>query len=161
MVYNKSKNPKLQYLHIMYVSVHSSVNGIILTLNNYIKAYKLQIYFFFFKKNNKIYAGHIKYIAYWTICTVYIQKFKLSRYLQIHVCLQISCLIYTGISYRYNFLSTKYIASFILANAQSFQIKISVMFFLGKKNTCSREQPNGVNYHPFFSLCNVSLTVHH
>lgn len=65
MVYNKSKNPKLQYLHIMYVSVHSSVNGIILTLNNYIKAYKLQIYFFFLKKKKtKIYAGHIKYIAY-------------------------------------------------------------------------------------------------
>lgn len=53
MVYNKSKNPKLQYLHIMYVSVHSSVNGIILTLNNYIKAYKLQIYFFLFKKKNQ------------------------------------------------------------------------------------------------------------
>lgn len=134
MVYNKSKNPKLQYLHnIMYVSVHSSVNGIILTLNNYIKAYKLQIYFFLFlKKNSKYMQGIIKYIAYWTICTVYIQKFKLSRYLQIHVCLQISCLIYTGISYRYNFLSTNYIASFILANAQSFQIKISVMFFWGK-----------------------------
>lgn len=65
MVYNKSKNPKLQYLHIMYVSVHSSVNGIILTLNNYIKAYKLQIYFFLFlKKNSKYMQGIIKYIAY-------------------------------------------------------------------------------------------------
>lgn len=53
MVYNKSKNPKLQYLHIMYVSVHSSVTGIILTLNNYIKAYKLQIYIFFFKKKKQ------------------------------------------------------------------------------------------------------------
>lgn len=133
MVYNKSKNPKLQYLHIMYVSVHSSVNGIILTLNNYIKAYKLQIYFFFFKKKQQnICRAYKIYCILNYMHSIYIQKFKLSRYLQIHVCLQISCLIYTGISYRYNFLSTNYISSFILANAQSFQIKISVMFFLGK-----------------------------
>lgn len=146
----------------MYVSVHSSVNGIILTLNNYIKAYKLQIYFFFFKKKNQnICRAYKIYCILNYMHSIYIQKFKLSRYLQIHVCLQISCLIYTGISYRYNFLSTNYIASFVLANAQSFEIKISVIFFFRKKNTCSREQPNGVNYHPFFSLCNVSLTVHH
>lgn len=64
MVYNKSKNPKLQYLHIMYVSVHSSVNGIILTLNNYIKLTSCKFIFSSLKKKPKIYAGHIKYIAY-------------------------------------------------------------------------------------------------
>lgn len=74
MVYNKSKNPKLQYLHIMYVSVHSSVNGIILTLNNYIKAYKLQIYFFFFSKKTKICARRIKIYCMNCMHSIYIYK---------------------------------------------------------------------------------------
>lgn len=159
MVYNKSKVTILTY-YVPFSSQFCQWHNL-----NFKQLHQsLQVanlFFPLFKKTSKYMQGIIKYIAYWTICTVYIQKFKLSRYLQIHVCLQISCLIYTGIIYRYNFLSTNYIASFILANAQSFQIKISVMFFLRKKNTCSREQPNGVNYHPFFSLCNVSLTVHH
>lgn len=63
MVYNKSTNPKLQLILTYYVDFSSQLCQLHnLNLNNYIKAYMLQIYIFFFSKN-KIYAGHIKYIA--------------------------------------------------------------------------------------------------
>lgn len=133
MVYNKSKNPvTILTYYVRFSSQFCQWHN--LNFKQLHQSLQVANLFFLLLKKTKYMQGVLKYIAYWTICTVYIQKFKLSRYLQIHVCLQISCLIYTGISYRYNFLSTNYIASFILANAQSFQMKISVIwFFLGKK----------------------------